>query len=242
MIGRTRGGTSDRDSDGHSTRMTLSSLHISARPPQASAVDENVSLRDLAESAGVAFREHAGDALPSAEFLDRVPIAYARRHAVLGLSRDTPDQTLPLLLGTRQSWRVVDVLERMFGEVEPIFVPLAELRLAINRSYENRTGQAASAVAELEEQTIVVQVEGGVSNTGASGGAGGDDLLDSGGRAPVVKLVNMMLFEAVKQARWTFIFSQGRIAQLCVFGSTACYSIPSTFRPTCTKRWSVESR
>src|SRR5258706_403131 len=60
---------------------------------------------------------------------------------------------------------------------------------AISDAYQQRTGQAQDFIGKLDRGQVLDEV---------TRVAGREDLLDNASRAPVIKLVNLVLFEAVK--------------------------------------------
>src|SRR5687767_11136887 len=128
----------------------------------------------------------------SAEFVERVPIAFARQHGVLGLAADG-DARMPVAIADVSAWEQLQVVARFLGRpVEPVLAPAADLAAAINAAYQQRTGQAQTFIEKLDPPRDVLEELGRLADR--------NDLLDVAGRAPVVKLVNLVLFEAV-QAR-----------------------------------------
>ena len=126
---------------------------------------------------------------PSAAFLELIPIAYARRHAVLGFAADG-GAPLPLAVATPFCAGAVDVVGRLLARpVTPVLVPADVLLPAINRAYQQRMGQADALIRALDREEVLNEVVA----LGAR-----EDLLDSSSRAPVIKLVNLLIFEAVK--------------------------------------------
>src|SRR5258708_19303522 len=71
----------------------------------------------------------------------------------------------------------------------PIIAPPDAVLAAINEAYQERTGQAQAFIEKLDRNTVLDEVR----RLGAR-----EDLLDNASRAPVIKLVNLMLFEAAK--------------------------------------------
>ena len=128
----------------------------------------------------------------SADFVERIPIGFARRHGLLGLASD--GTRLPVAVATLDptSLQQLQIVARHLGRpVTPLVAPAADVQAAINAAYGQRTGQAQAAIKGLERDAVlgeVRQLEAGDR----------EDLLDAEGRAPVIKLVNLILFEAVK--------------------------------------------
>jgi general secretion pathway protein E len=155
-------------------------------------------------SLGLPTVESLGGREPSAEFVERVPIHFARQHGVLGLVGD--NGRLPVAVADEKLAGALDALQvvsRFLGRpVQPLVAPARLVAAAINDAYERRTGQAQTLVHSIESADRGTHVDT-VRQHAADWEhlrAGRDDLLDVAGRAPTIKLVNLVLFEAV-QAR-----------------------------------------
>ena len=128
----------------------------------------------------------------SAEFIERIPIAFARRHGLLGLADDGPRLPVAVSSVDPLSLQQLQVVARFLGRpVRPVMTSADDVQAAINAAYGQRTGQAAAVIKGLERDTVLGEVS-------RLGDADREDLLDAEGRAPVIKLVNLILFEAVK--------------------------------------------
>jgi len=132
---------------------------------------------------------------PSAEFVKRVPIGFARTKKVLGIA--VAAAALPgagpmrLAMANPGDHQTRDVLRRWFGgAVEVVAVDEKRLAALINHAYGRQTGAAHDFVENLDRDAVLDRVK----NL-----EGREDLLNVADRAPVIKLVNLMLFEAVQQ-------------------------------------------
>ena len=164
-----------------------------ARPPE----EESDRLEQLSAALNVPVIDDLKDRTASASFVERVPIAYARRHCLLGLSGNGVNgAALPIAVSDVEGWDVLDVLSRLLDRpVEPVLAPRDDVLAAINQAYQQRGGQADAMIQRLDAADLPEGVE---QLPGALPG-GREDLLDVATRAPVIKLVNLILFEAVKQ-------------------------------------------
>ena len=163
------------------------SLSAVARAEAAGFTVED-QLRALAESLSIAFVEDIRHLHPSAAYLSRFEIAFSRRHRVLGISGD--DDRPQIAICDWQGWAQVDVVSRVLGcSVEPFLTTEKAIYAAINSAYQERSGQAQQLIDSLDQETVLSELKAL---------DGREDLLDTSGRAPVIKLVNLMLFEAVK--------------------------------------------
>lgn len=142
--------------------------------------------RSVAETASIPF-EDSIDKNTSIEFVGRFPISLARDRMVLGF--ESVDGVMPVALGSFASLEMLDVVRRFFDlPISPFFTDRDELIAAINSAYESRDSQTAQTIKSLDTEEAILEL-------GASGKK--EDLLDSSDRAPVVRLVNSLLFDAV---------------------------------------------
>jgi len=142
-----------------------------------------------ADRAGAPSGAAALDAAPAPAFVERVPIDFARAHQVLGLEGEGP--ALRLAMADPEDAPLQDVLRRWLGR--PLLPEAAEagaLREAIDAAYGERSGAAESFAEALDRESVMGELERL---------EGREDLLSGGDRAPIVKLVNLVLFEALKQ-------------------------------------------
>ena len=157
-------------------------------PPQAAEDQQSQETRDTARELGLRFVEDITQYPASAEFVEKVPIAFAREHCLLGLATD--GDRLSVALGDMRSWPQLDVVSRFLGrEIEPALAENAAVAAGINAAYQQQNGQARQLIESLDHDEVFGELEEL---------AGREDLLDVADRAPVIKLVNLILFEAVK--------------------------------------------
>ena len=160
---------------------------------KSTELPEQGDLRSLAEKLGVPYCDDLRKLAAAGEFIERVPIGFARRFATLafaGVGIADGDGTLLVAIGAEANWHVLDVVARHLKRtVSPIFAPEQEILDAINRAYQRRDSQSASMVEVLDPRDTVADLQNII---------GREDLLDSQGSSPIIRLVNSILFEAVK--------------------------------------------
>src|SRR5204863_8106617 len=89
-----------------------------------------------------------------------------------------------------QSLVVLQILSRFLERaIEPVLVPAKQIAMAINAAYEQRSGEAQTLIQTMDRRDVLAELQQL---------DGREDLLDVSSRAPVIKLVNLILFEAVK--------------------------------------------
>ena len=124
---------------------------------------------------------------------------------MLGLADE--GHALPVLLGAPDSWRLLDVVSRFLRRpVKPILARPAHVHAAINAAYQERQGQTQRLLDTLDRESVLSALEQLSSH---------EDLLDTENRAPVVQLVNLILFDAIK-ARASDVHVQPREDEVVV--------------------------
>ncbi len=123
------------------------------------------------------------------EYLDSVPVQFARNYNLVALGSGNGS----MLVATCDPFDIhpMDELAAMLNkQVEPVLSPRAEITSLINRAFKNRMDAVDEALDNLDDEEIV--------NLSAEMLEEGEDLLDVANKAPIIKLVNMVLFQALK--------------------------------------------
>ncbi|NNE00378.1 MAG: Flp pilus assembly complex ATPase component TadA [Pirellulaceae bacterium] len=124
---------------------------------------------------------------PIRKFLTRFGIGYARQHMLLALESE---EQRYIAMCNRDGWEHSDIVGRALCEsFLPIVVDQPTLLSAINDAYANRNSQAQQVIDSMDGSLILDQIAALTSQ---------EDLLDTEGRAPIIRLVNHLLFDAVK--------------------------------------------
>lgn len=141
----------------------------------------------------------------SPDLIPSVPISFAKAHLVLPLERrvgetsDNGPATLRVLCGSPSSFRALGALSRiLFGDaadsfsIEPVLMPQSALYSLINNAYERyaqteTTRILDSAEEESDSFSDLLSIQETV------------DLLDAKDEAPIIRLANSILSQAVRQ-------------------------------------------
>ena len=142
-----------------------------------------------AEALQKTFVEDLAGRSVSHEFLSAVPIAFARRHALIGLAGE--NGCMSVAVSDLAQWPQLQTLGKLLGKrIEPVFAPREEILRTVNAAYQQQSGQAQRVIEQLDVSDVMSELDRASHN---------EDLLDVASRAPVIKLVNLTLFEAVKR-------------------------------------------
>lgn len=160
----------------------------SATEAVAQAANEGEQLRALAAVMDLRIVEDPAKLQASADYLRQLEIYFSRRHHVLGLASD--EGPLPVAICDWQGWQQLDVVSRVMGRpVQPVISTAAAIQTAINAAYQERSSETQELIESLDEGEVLSEIRQW---------DGKEDLLDTAGQAPVIKLVNLILFEAVR--------------------------------------------
>jgi general secretion pathway protein E len=118
-----------------------------------------------------------------------MPIHFAKKHGILPIKRDG-DGVLVATSNPLNIYPLDDVRILLNQEVKPVVVPPGAIIDAINRVYDRDANAAQQIIEDFDEESLDIISSALEEPT---------DLLDASDEAPVIRLVNSMLFQAVKQ-------------------------------------------
>ncbi len=131
-------------------------------------------------------------------FMGRISIPHGREHHGMGFSGKQPDD-IWLAIDSIDGYRHLDVIARALSQrsggelkrvrVRPLPATTAAIQRAINAAYSDQTSQTQNVIDSLDRDALL----GVIAGLGPR-----EDLLDTEGRAPIIRLVNHILFDAVK--------------------------------------------
>jgi len=151
------------------------------------ATDAASFARALAETAGLPFAAALPDP-PARELIAVLPMPFARRHLVLPLARDAAG--LAVALADPAALAALDDLRVLYGApVRALVAPAPALRDAITRAYDAAARSAADTMDAIEGERLDL-VAGELDEP--------PDLLEAGDDTPVIRLLNALLAQAVK--------------------------------------------
>lgn len=157
----------------------------------STATDEHSALEALARRYGLEYVPEPRLDDSAERFFDRVPAAAARRHQVAGLRR----QGRAMVIATSQPLQpaVFSLLERYLDlPIRIVLAPRAAVANLINRGYEQRQDLVTEIVEDMPLDESAIE-------SAASSLSQATDLLQLARQTPVIRLVNMILFEALRR-------------------------------------------
>ncbi|MEM1166429.1 MAG: GspE/PulE family protein [Planctomycetota bacterium] len=159
----------------------------------ATATDEHAGLTAIAERYGLEYEEEPSLEDSAEVFYEHVPAGLARRHHIAGLSLNKESGVLRVATATPLQPAVFSALERLVDlPIELVLVPRAAVGNIINRGYEQRQDLVTEIVEDIPfDESAFEQASSSLE--------GATDLLSLARQGPVIRLVNMILFEALRR-------------------------------------------
>jgi general secretion pathway protein E len=142
----------------------------------------------FAEAFGYEFRGTLEGARVPETFTQRVPMQFARNYTLLGIGEK--DGTMQVATSSPFEVYPMDELANMLEmEIEPVFVPRMAITATLNKAYRHSADVVDEAIETIQEESLE-DLSSLVSES--------EDLLDVANKAPIIKLVNMIMFQALK--------------------------------------------
>ncbi|MBK8098578.1 MAG: Flp pilus assembly complex ATPase component TadA [Planctomycetes bacterium] len=150
---------------------------------------ESKALGFFGEFLGIDFRPSLDGTQVPDEFIQNVPVQFARTHGLIAL--DLTGQVLLVATHRPLDVQPMDDLATMLGrQVEPVLALRSEIANLINRAYRHKADGVDEALEDIKDTDTIAELAGQVEES--------EDLLDVANKAPIIKLVNMLLFQALK--------------------------------------------
>jgi general secretion pathway protein E len=154
-------------------------------------LDEQTALTRLGERTGLNFIPEPRLQESASRFYELVPVSFARRHHVAGLSSD--GHVMLVATGQPMQPGVFNRLEDMLQmPLRIVLSPRGAVANLINRGYEQQQDLVTEIVEEIPLDERAIQTAAGSISQAT-------DLLQLARQGPVIRLVNMILFEALRR-------------------------------------------
>jgi general secretion pathway protein E len=145
-------------------------------------------LRIFGECLGLPVLDRVVEETVPSEFIQKVPVQFARHHNLIAIGK--ANGTVRVASCSPLDTHPIDELSAMLDRiVEPVLATRAEITALINRAYQQKVDVVDEMLEQFDEDDLA-----GLSKEVE----GSQDLLDIANKAPIIKLVNMILFQALK--------------------------------------------
>jgi len=120
-----------------------------------------------------------------------LPYAFARAHALLARRADAAHNTVEVWVSESTAPAAIAEVSRRFGRVKLKSIPREDLEAAIANAYAGSGGDAAQVVGEVESDLDLTKLMLDMPAI--------EDLLESADDAPVIRMINALLTQAVRE-------------------------------------------
>ena len=143
-----------------------------------------------AKHLGYEFRKSLEGTKVPEEFVNQVSVQFARNYNLVALDR-TADDVLKIATCAPLDAHPMDDLAAMMGcEVDAVLAPKLEITTLIARAYRHKADGVDEALSSVAEDGDIGTLAAEIDET--------EDVLDVSNKAPIIKLVNTILFQALK--------------------------------------------
>ena len=149
----------------------------------------NTDLKSLSNELNIPFRDKIKEVKRDSEIFLKIPLPFMKRYKFVPI--EMKDNTLTLATAFPWEVNVFDELSQTLGiKIKLVFSPVEEIDRAIEEYLSTQHSTPKEMVEELKESELEI-VSSEEEKT--------DDLLDLANKPPIIKLVNMIIVEAIKK-------------------------------------------
>ncbi|NUP95672.1 MAG: Flp pilus assembly complex ATPase component TadA [Planctomycetaceae bacterium] len=156
---------------------------------QREYLSEQALLRAYAMHLGFEYRESLEDITVPPAFVHKVPVQFARNYNLIAVEQS--DGVLKVATCAPLDPHPMDDLSALYdSDIEPLLAPRQEITQLIGRAYRHKADGVDEALADVAEDGDIAGLAESIEE--------GEDVLDTSNKAPIIKLVNTILFQALK--------------------------------------------
>ena len=157
---------------------------------QRDFLDETTVLQVYAKHLGFEFRKSLEGTRVPELFVNAVPVHFARNYNLIALEV-TPDDVVKVATCSPLEPHPMDDLAALLGlEVDPVLATKVEITTLIARAYRHKADGVDEALTAVSEDGDIGSLAQEIDEA--------EDVLDVSNKAPIIKLVNTILFQALK--------------------------------------------
>jgi len=156
---------------------------------QRKYLDEVTLLQIYAKALGYEFRKSLDGTRVPTTFVEKVPVQFARNYNLIAL--EERDGVVRVATCAPLDPHPMDDLSALIGaEIDAVLAPKGEINTLIARAYRHKADGVDEALDAVSEDGDIGQMAAELDDA--------EDVLDVSNKAPIIKLVNTILFQALK--------------------------------------------
>ena len=151
-------------------------------------VSEHDLLKAMATGLAIPYQETLQNSAVPDAFVNKVPVQFARNYYLVGLEQTNGTMRVATA-SPFDAYPMDDLASMLHMELEPVLAPRTEITSLINKAYKNKADIVEESVGDFQDADIE-SIADELSDS--------EDILDVANKAPIIKLVNMIFFQALK--------------------------------------------
>ncbi|MDJ0522898.1 MAG: ATPase, T2SS/T4P/T4SS family [Planctomycetota bacterium] len=151
-------------------------------------VSEHDLLKAMASGLAIPYQENLTNTAVPDSFVNKVPVQFARNYYLVGVEQTNGTMRVATA-SPFDAYPMDDLASMLQMELEPVLAPRTEITSLINKAYKNKADIVEESVGDFADADMETLAE----SLGES-----EDILDVANKAPIIKLVNMLFFQALK--------------------------------------------
>ena len=152
------------------------------------ALDATTWARSLATYYDLPFSDEVTLAEDAGDLVDSVPLSFAKQYQLLPIARQS-DAVTVAVANPAEVYALDDLRLLLNMRISPLIVPKPALNKALNRAYDHASQSTQELLDTLDEKSLDLD---------AADWQEPQDLLDAADEAPIIRLVNSLFSQAVK--------------------------------------------
>ncbi len=147
-------------------------------------------LQVYAHALGFEYRETLDGLSVPPDFVNAVPVHFARNYNLVALPGSTAEVMKVATCAPLDPHPMDDLSGLVDREIDPVLAPRLEITTLIGRAYRHKADGVDEAIADVAEDGDFAHLAEEIDDA--------EDVLDVSNKAPIIKLVNTILFQALK--------------------------------------------
>ncbi len=123
-------------------------------------------------------------------FVNRIPVQFTRNYNLIALSDDGNGLLRVATCAPLDPQPMDDLAALLGSEIEPVLAPRNQITILIARAYRHKADGVDEALADVAEDGDIQGLASEIDEA--------EDVLDVSNKAPIIKLVNTILFQGLK--------------------------------------------
>jgi general secretion pathway protein E len=151
---------------------------------------EEQVLEAYAQLLGFEFKASLDGVRVPGQFVNQVPVQFSRNYSLVALEAPQGGRIKVATCRPLDSNPMDDLASLLGLEIDPVLAPAQEINTLIARAYRHKADGVDEALADVAEDGDIAGMAKQLEDV--------EDVLDVSNKAPIIKLVNTILFQALK--------------------------------------------